>query len=104
MVAYVLSFITTIGTGFFSDRYKTRAFPLMFWWVTGMSRAYSRSAIACVGYIILLTVPISQPGVLYFAVFLTTAAVGPLIATTIAWTGNTWGNHCEIVFTTWLMV
>lgn len=32
-------------------------------------------------------------GVLYFAVFVTVTAVGPLIATTISWTGNTWGNH-----------
>lgn len=34
-------------------------------------------------------------GAQYFAVFVSTAAVGPLIATTIAWTGNTWGNHCK---------
>jgi hypothetical protein len=32
-------------------------------------------------------------GAQYFAVFLSVGAVGPLIGTTIAWTGNTWGNH-----------
>ena len=35
------------------------------------------------------------PGALYFAVFLTASAVGPLIGTTITWAGNTWGNHCK---------
>ena len=55
----------------------------------------ARSFIACIGYIMLMTVPFSVPGVLYFAVFITAAAVGPLIGTTIAWTGNTWGNHCK---------
>jgi hypothetical protein len=42
---------------------------LMFW-----------SLVCCIGYAILLAVPISKPGVQYFAVFITTMAVGPLIA------------------------
>ena len=55
----------------------------------------SRSTIGLIGYAILLGLPVKgHAGVLYFAVFLTVASVGPLIGTTIAWTANTWGNHC----------
>ncbi|EIW68677.1 hypothetical protein TREMEDRAFT_44495 [Tremella mesenterica DSM 1558] len=79
---YVCCFISTLATAWYSDKYRQRAFPLMFW-----------SVIAIIGYVILLSVSFDKPGVLYFAVFVTTTAVGPLIATTIAWTGNTFGNH-----------
>ncbi|WVQ83828.1 hypothetical protein IAT38_005972 [Cryptococcus sp. DSM 104549] len=79
---YVLMFITTIGTAFASDKYKRRGFFLMGW-----------SLVGAIGYLMLLTIPIRYPGALYFAVFVASAAVGPLIATTIAWTGNTWAHH-----------
>jgi hypothetical protein len=46
------------------------------------------SALSTIGYILLVTIPISKPGVLYFAVFLTVAAIAPSIATTISWTGG----------------
>jgi hypothetical protein len=81
----VLCFCTTLATAFLSDKYKRRGFFLMFW-----------SLVCCIGYAILLAVPISKPGVQYFAVFITTMAVGPLIATTISWTANTWGHHCKL--------
>lgn len=72
----MLCFITTCVTAYLSDKYRRRGVFLMFW-----------SAIAMIGFIILLAVPISQPGVLYFAVFLAVMSVGPLIATCISWTG-----------------
>ncbi|OCF37720.1 hypothetical protein I317_04076 [Kwoniella heveanensis CBS 569] len=79
---YVLMFITTMGTAFLSDKFHRRGFFLMGW-----------SLVGAIGYLMLLTIPIRYPGALYFAVFVASAAVGPLIATTIAWTGNTFGNH-----------
>lgn len=55
------------------------------------------SAIATLGYVLLMALPRSVPGVQYFALFIATAGAAPMIATTISWTGNTWGNgnHCE---------
>ncbi|OCF76535.1 hypothetical protein I204_02232 [Kwoniella mangroviensis CBS 8886] len=79
---YVLMFITTIGTAFLSDRYQRRGFFLMGW-----------SLVGATGYLLLLTIPIRYPGALYAAVYVASSAVGPLIATTISWTGNTFGNH-----------
>nr|XP_018265893.1 uncharacterized protein I303_02269 [Kwoniella dejecticola CBS 10117]OBR88051.1 hypothetical protein I303_02269 [Kwoniella dejecticola CBS 10117] len=79
---YVLMFITTMGTAWLSDKYQRRGFFLMGW-----------SLVGAIGYLLLLTIPIRYPGGLYAAVFISSAAVGPLIATTIAWTGNTFGNH-----------
>ncbi|OXG27858.1 hypothetical protein C367_02538 [Cryptococcus neoformans Ze90-1] len=79
---YVLMFITTMTTAFLSDKFKRRGFFLMGWSIIGV-----------IGYLLLLTIPIRYPGALYFAVYVSSAAAGPLIATTIAWTGNTWGNH-----------
>jgi len=51
------------------------------------------SGLSSIGYIIFLTVPITKPGVLYFAVFLTVASIAPGIATTIAWVGANFSNH-----------
>lgn len=50
------------------------------------------STICALGYILLMVLPRSVPGVHYFAVFIATAGAAPMIATTISWTGNTWGN------------
>lgn len=57
------------------------------------------SAIATLGYILLMVLPRSVPGVHYFALFIATAGAAPMIATTISWTGNTWGNgnHCVCI-------
>lgn len=86
---WALCFITTIGTAWLSDRYRRRAYPLMFW-----------SIIAIIGYATLIGTKVpkvdtnpGRSGGLYFAVFLVAAGVGPLIACTIAWTGNTWGSN-----------
>jgi hypothetical protein len=74
----------------------------MFWYVSAwcdigvVGLISSRSLVAVIGYAILLGINVKKnPGVAYFAVFLTVAATGPLIATTISWTANTWGNHCK---------
>lgn len=80
-LAYVIGFITTLGTAYLSDKYKRRGIFLMFW-----------SAVCALGYILLMVLPRSVPGVHYFAVFIATAGAAPMIATTISWTGNTWGN------------
>nr|ODO00972.1 hypothetical protein L204_01697 [Cryptococcus depauperatus CBS 7855] len=79
---YVLMFITTMGTAWLSDRLKLRGPVLMAW-----------SLVGAIGYLLLLTIPQRYPGAQYFAVFVASAAVGPLIATTIAWVGNTWVDH-----------
>jgi hypothetical protein len=50
------------------------------------------SAFATLGYILLMVIPRSSPGAQYFALFMATAGAAPMIATTISWTGNTWGN------------
>lgn len=50
------------------------------------------SAICALGYILLMVVPRSSPGASYFAVFIAVSGAAPMIATTISWTGNTWGN------------
>ena len=65
---YVVTFITTLGTAWWSDRIKQRGIFLIFW-----------GTICVIGYAILLAVDLSQPGVLYFAVFLTVSATGPMI-------------------------
>nr|AOR51673.1 MFS transporter [Phaffia rhodozyma] len=79
---YVLAFFTTVATAILSDRYGNRGYFMMFW-----------SSLALIGYIILVTVPIHHPGVLYFAIFLTVASIAPQIAITITWTSNNFGNH-----------
>lgn len=80
--AYVLAFFTTVGTALLGDRWQMRG-PLMMFW----------SALASIGYIILIATPITKPGVLYFAVFLTVSSIAPGIATTIAWVGSNYANH-----------
>lgn len=50
------------------------------------------STVCALGYILLMVLPRSVPGAHYFAVFVATAGAAPMIATTISWTGNTWGN------------
>ncbi|ODN96459.1 hypothetical protein L198_04173 [Cryptococcus wingfieldii CBS 7118] len=79
---YVLTFITTMVTAYFSDRTGLRGFFLMFW-----------SGIAAIGYLLFLTIPHTHPGALYFAVFLSTCAIGPCIAGVISWSAGTFGNH-----------
>jgi hypothetical protein len=89
ILAYVIAFCTTLGTAYLSDKYRRRAPFLMFW-----------SAIATLGYVLLMVLPRSVPGVHYFALFIATAGAAPMIATTISWTGNTWGNVSLLSFQT----
>lgn len=79
---YVFAFITTMVTAYFSDRTGKRAVFLIFW-----------SFMAVVGYILLITIPLSRPGGLYFAVFLTIGSIAPCIATTIVFAAGNFGNH-----------
>ena len=48
-----------------------------------------------------MVIPRSSPGAQYFALFMATAGAAPMIATTISWTGNTWGggNHYKKAIT-----
>lgn len=80
---YALAFITTMATAFLSDKLLKRGIFNMFW-----------SVLAVVGYVILLCVnPTTHVGAAYFAVFLTTMAIAPMIANTITWCGNNFGSH-----------
>jgi hypothetical protein len=80
---YVLAFITTLGTAFVSDKYMIRG-PLNMFWAT----------LGIIGYVILCCVNAKQNvGAAYFAVFLTTCSIAPLISTTIVWCGNNFGSH-----------
>lgn len=80
---YVVAFFTTIATAFASDYFMRRGIFNIVW-----------SLLAVAGYAVLLgTSPKQTVGGQYFAVFLTTMAVAPLIATTISWCGNNFGGH-----------
>ncbi|KAJ9094655.1 hypothetical protein QFC19_007868 [Naganishia cerealis] len=79
---YVFAFITTMVTAYFSDKMGKRAVFLMFWSFMGV-----------VGYILLITIPFSRPGALYFAVFLTIGSAAPCTATTIVFAAGNFGNH-----------
>ncbi|BEJ17499.1 hypothetical protein CspHIS471_0609000 [Cutaneotrichosporon sp. HIS471] len=82
---YVLAFVTTMVTAYLSDKWMKRGVFNMFW-----------STLACVGYIILLTTTPNtnaKIGAQYFAVFLTTMSIAPLISTTISWSGGSFGSH-----------
>lgn len=73
-----------MGTAFVSDKMVKRGVFNMFW-----------STLAVVGYIVLLATTPKGPtvGAQYFAVFLTTASIAPLISTTITWAGGSFGSH-----------
>ncbi|KAJ9126895.1 hypothetical protein QFC24_001931 [Naganishia onofrii] len=79
---YVFAFITTMVTAYFSDNTGKRAVFLMFWSVIGV-----------IGYILLITIPRTHPGALYFAVFLTIGSAAPCTATTIVFAAGNFGNH-----------
>lgn len=79
---YAVAFITTMATAYLSDKFMKRGVFNMFW-----------STLGVVGYLILMTVPLKQVGARYFAVFLTTMAIAPLISNTITWCGNNIYGH-----------
>ncbi|CAF1142617.1 unnamed protein product [Adineta steineri] len=67
---YVLAFINTMTTAYFSDRYTRRAIFIMFWLM-----------IAIIGFIILIFA--QNLNVKYFAMFLTIGSISPCVATCI---------------------
>lgn len=75
---YAVGFITTLTTGFISDRCGIRG-PFIVGWMI----------IVITGYSILISDVSEQ--VKYFAVFLTVAGVSPCISTSISWVGNNSG-------------
>lgn len=79
---YVCAFITTMLTAWLSDKVMRRGFFNMFW-----------STLAVVGYLILMVAPLHAVGARFFAVFLTTFSIAPLISTTITWCGNNIYGH-----------
>lgn len=81
---YVVAAFTTVTVGYFSDRLQNR----------GLFTA-AFSAIACLGYILLLTVH-NSTGVAYFALFLASAGVyrEPSAAIVIAYCSDT---DCKLI-------
>ncbi|CAF1089412.1 unnamed protein product [Adineta steineri] len=67
---YVLAFINTMTTAYFSDRYTRRAIFIMFWLM-----------IAIIGFIILIFA--QNLSVKYFAMFLAIGSISPCVATCI---------------------
>jgi MFS family permease len=67
---YAFSFITTMTTAYFSDRYARRAVFILFW-----------LPISIIGFIILIVVENSN--VKYFAIFLTVGGLSPCAATCV---------------------
>jgi MFS family permease len=67
---YAFSFLTTMITAYFSDKYARRAVFMLFW-----------LTIAIIGFIILIVV--KDLNVKYFAVFLAAGGISPCIATCI---------------------
>jgi hypothetical protein len=79
---YAFAFVTTMVTAYYSDHTGKRAVFLMGWSLLGI-----------VGYILLITIPLSRSGGLYFAVFLTIGSAAPCVATTIVFAASNFGNH-----------
>ncbi|KAF8424834.1 MFS general substrate transporter [Tirmania nivea] len=79
---YAAAFIFTIGTGWYSDRKKSRGIPLLVFTVIGM-----------VGYILQLTLPQHRQGVKYFATFLCSIGLFAASGLNIPWLGNNLRGH-----------
>lgn len=74
---YVFACICTVSLGFYASRTQRRGiYNLIF------------MGIGCVGYILLIAVPSSLPGLKYFAIFLAASGIYPLIPNTITWASN----------------
>lgn len=72
---YALGFITTITVAILSERTRRRAPYIM-----------GSSAVACIGYIILLTG--RKPGVSYLGTFFCCAGIYPAVAIVLSWPAN----------------
>lgn len=75
---YALGFITTLLTGYLSDKAGVRG-PFIIGWMT----------ITVIGYAIVLTNV--HAAVKYFAIFLCVMGISPCVATAITWVGNNTG-------------
>lgn len=93
---YVLGFITTIGTGFISDRYLVRGPFIIFWGISEWQSYLCDREILTIARVVTLIGYIIQisdvsAGVKYFAIFLCVAGVSPNIATCISYVGVQFG-------------
>jgi len=79
---YAAAFIFTISAGWYSDRKKSRAMPLLLF-----------TGIAMVGYILQLTLPQHQQDVKYFATFLCAIGLFAASGLNIPWLGNNLRGH-----------
>jgi predicted MFS family arabinose efflux permease len=74
---YAIATALTVGVAILSERYKRRA-PFII----------LSSAVAIIGYIILLTAPSDKPGVSYAGTFFAAAGIYPATAIVLAWPAN----------------
>ncbi|KAG8533029.1 uncharacterized protein KY384_001812 [Bacidia gigantensis] len=74
---YSVAFVLTLTVAVLSERYRIRAPFIM-----------ASSSIAIIGYIILLSNPLSRPGVSYFGTILAAAGIYPATALVLAWPAN----------------
>ncbi|CAF1166293.1 unnamed protein product [Adineta ricciae] len=79
---YAFSFITTMATAYFSDRYTRRTIFIVFWLM-----------ITIIGFIILIIV--DNLHVKYFAIFLTAGGISPCIATCITFLSGNISPHTK---------
>ena len=79
---YAFSFITTMATAYFSDKYTKRAVFIVLW-----------LTVSIVGFLILIFA--HDLNVKYFAVFLTTGGISPCIATCITFLSGNVSPHTK---------
>ncbi|KAL9604001.1 MAG: hypothetical protein Q9219_000763 [cf. Caloplaca sp. 3 TL-2023] len=74
---YSVAFVMTLTTAVLSERYRLRA-PFII----------ADSALAIIGYIILLSTPHGKPGLSYFGTILAAAGIYPATAIVLSWPAN----------------
>jgi MFS family permease len=79
---YAFSFVTTMATAYFSDRFARRAVFIVFWLI-----------ITIIGFIILIVV--EDLSAKYFAVFLAAGGISPCIATCITFISGNISPHTK---------
>ena len=77
MPPYAVAFILTLVVAVLSERTRLRAPFIM-----------GSSALACIGYIILLAQDSSRPGVSYLGTFFAAGGIYPAVAIVLAWPAN----------------
>jgi hypothetical protein len=81
---YAVAFVTTIGFAMWSERVGQRG-PFI---IAG-------SSLAIIGYIILLSNPVSRPGVSYLGTIFAAAGIYPAVALVLAWPANNVSGHTK---------